>query len=140
MSDYREHRRQNLAEQERHEARVRREIQEMEAQREYDERFAPMATMSDSHAEWHRNAGVPMGTPGCPQDACHPPEDWRDYEEPEPVKAVRCGNKRTHGAQVVYHPGAEGVRACYENQPGAALNQVSRDGSRQVPDSEWLEG
>lgn len=32
------------------------------------------ATMADAHAEWHRNTGVPMGTPGCPQDACHPDE------------------------------------------------------------------
>lgn len=32
------------------------------------------ATESDAHAEWHRNSGVPMGTPGCPQDACHPEE------------------------------------------------------------------
>ena len=32
------------------------------------------ATPSDAHREWHLNAGVPMGTPGCPQDACHPPE------------------------------------------------------------------
>lgn len=37
-----------------------------------------LATMADAHREWHRNAGVPMGTPGCPQDACHLP----DEEEP----------------------------------------------------------
>lgn len=35
-----------------------------------------MATMSDAHREWHWNAGVPMGTPGCPQDACHPIEPF----------------------------------------------------------------
>lgn len=35
-----------------------------------DEEYGPMATMADAHAEWHRNAGVPMGQPGCPQDAC----------------------------------------------------------------------
>lgn len=125
MSDYREHRRQNLAEQDRHEARVRREIQEAEARREFEERHAPMATMSDAHAEWHRNAGVPMGTPGCPQDACHPLDMPEDYEEPEPVP-VRCGNRRAHGDQVIYHDGTEGVRACYENRPGAALAQVPR--------------
>ena len=40
----------------------------------YDEDFEyrPQATMSDAHREWHLNAGVPMGQPGCPQDACHP--------------------------------------------------------------------
>lgn len=35
-----------------------------------------LATMGEAHSEWHRNAGVPMGQPGCPQDACDPyPED-----------------------------------------------------------------
>jgi len=32
------------------------------------------ATMADAHREWHTNTGTPIGTPGCPQDACHPPE------------------------------------------------------------------
>lgn len=32
------------------------------------------ATMAEAHLEWHRNTGVPVGTPGCPQDACHPPD------------------------------------------------------------------
>lgn len=40
----------------------------------YGEDLGPMATESEAHAEWHRNAGVPMGQPGCPQDACHPIE------------------------------------------------------------------
>lgn len=40
----------------------------------------PYATMADAHREWHRNTGVPMGTPGCPQDACHLPDlDPEDY-------------------------------------------------------------
>lgn len=30
-----------------------------------------VATTADAHAEWHRNTDIPMGTPGCPQDACH---------------------------------------------------------------------
>lgn len=38
---------------------------------EEDTRFA---TEAEAHVEWHLNAGVPMGTPGCPQDACHPDE------------------------------------------------------------------
>ena len=46
-----------------------------EAQMEYMERYVPMATEAEAHAEWHRNAMVPMGTPGCPQDACHPIEE-----------------------------------------------------------------
>lgn len=32
------------------------------------------ATIADAHREWHLNAGVPMGQPGCPQDACHLPD------------------------------------------------------------------
>lgn len=44
----------------------------------YDSDYSPMATMSDAHSEWHRNAGVPMGRPGCPQDACDP--DWLDED------------------------------------------------------------
>lgn len=49
----------------------------------------PLATMADAHREWHRNAGVPMGTPGCPEDACHLPDDDRWWEdEPEPVYLV----------------------------------------------------
>lgn len=39
-----------------------------------------LATMSDAHSEWHRNAGVPMGQPGCPQDACHDDVDWAHEE------------------------------------------------------------
>lgn len=46
---------------------------------EMQERYAPMATMSDAHREWHLNSGVPMGQPGCPQDACHPVDD-EDYD------------------------------------------------------------
>lgn len=38
-------------------------------------------TWNDSHAEWHRNAGVPMGTPGCPWDACDGPARWELEEE-----------------------------------------------------------
>jgi hypothetical protein len=30
-----------------------------------------LATPSEAHAEWHRNTGIPVGLPGCPQDACH---------------------------------------------------------------------
>lgn len=45
-----------------------------------------MATMADAHREWHLNTGIPMGTPGCPEDACHPIEDWED----EP--GIKCGH------------------------------------------------
>lgn len=74
-----------------------------------------MATMADAHREWHANAGVPMGQPGCPQDACHPNEDWADDEvaPPQAEGSVRCGNRRVHGDQVTYHWGVAGVRECY---------------------------
>lgn len=61
------------------------------------------ATESEAHAEWHRNAGVPMGTPGCPQDACHPPD-------PDPEPPVLCG--RCHQ----YHEGVYEVRVCYRRK------------------------
>lgn len=67
-----------------------------------------MATQSEAHAEWHRNAGVPMGTAGCPQDACHPIDEY-DGDEP----TVKCGNRAVHGDQPGYHYTAAGVRECY---------------------------
>jgi len=45
----------------------------------YDEESRP-ASEAEAHVEWHINAGVPMGTPGCPWDACHA------EEHDEPVK------------------------------------------------------
>lgn len=43
------------------------------------------ATEAEAHVEWNLNAGVPMGQPGCPWDACHLPDDHeddqRDYAE-----------------------------------------------------------
>jgi hypothetical protein len=60
-----------------------------------DERHAVLATPGDAHREWHWNTGIPMGTPGCPQDACHPVEDFEP--EPEPGEGVRCAHcKRRH--------------------------------------------
>jgi hypothetical protein len=42
----------------------------------HDEEFGPKATQSEAHAEWHRNAGVPMGQAPCPWDACDPLPDF----------------------------------------------------------------
>lgn len=68
-----------------------------------------MATQSDAHREWHLNAGVPMGQPGCPQDACHPVYDEYDEEPP----TVKCGNRAAHGGEPGYHYTAAGVKECY---------------------------
>lgn len=57
----------------------------MFANEDRDNAWRPLATMSEAHREWHLNAGVPMGQPGCPQDACHPVDD--DIYEPQ----VKCG-------------------------------------------------
>lgn len=65
-----------------------------------------MATQSEAHREWHLNSGVPMGQPGCPQDACHPIED---FEPP----TVKCGNKAAHDGEPGYHYSAAEVRQCY---------------------------
>jgi hypothetical protein len=48
--------------------------------------YAPLATMSDAHSEWHRNAGVPMGQAGCPQDACDP--GMYDYLDEDPAESA----------------------------------------------------
>jgi hypothetical protein len=76
--------------------------QEMwEAIAERDDAYAPLATEADAHAEWHRNTGVPMGTPGCPQDACH----LDDYG---PDNACdRCGREGE-----LYHNEATGLALC----------------------------
>lgn len=71
-----------------------------------------LATPGEAHAEWHRNAGVPMGQPGCPQDACHPVDDY-DYLPEETAEGVRCGNRKAH-PQGAYHASVEDVRSCYE--------------------------
>ena len=57
------------------------------------ERYSVLATPADAHREWHANAGVPMGTPGCPQDACHVDDlgyDEEDFVGPV-IPAVKCG-------------------------------------------------
>ncbi len=75
------------------------------------EDFSPMATMSDAHREWHTNSGVPMGMPGCPQDACHPPE----IEFPEDTESgVRCGNTKAHYGQRAFHATVADVRWCFD--------------------------
>lgn len=60
-----------------------------------------LATIAEAHREWHANAGIPVGTPGCPQDACHPIDDY-DYDEP----TIRCGHCKDR------HYDVAGVRAC----------------------------
>jgi hypothetical protein len=75
------------------------------------------ATPSEAHAEWHLNAGVPMGTPGCPQDACHPVDD--DYGVPETATGPRCGNRAMHGTETVHHATAADVRDCFDLTKGS---------------------
>lgn len=62
----------------------------MDSYRERQDAFAPLATMADAHREWHANAGVPVGTPGCPQDACHV-DDYDDYDT-YGLPLVTCGH------------------------------------------------
>lgn len=54
---------------------------------DFDDRYSQTATESEAHAEWHRNTGIPMGTPGCPQDACHGPDEY-DEADIENAKAA----------------------------------------------------
>lgn len=60
------------------------------------EDYAPMATMADAHREWHANTGVPMGQPGCPQDACHP---FDDYEQEDPTPEMIAEAEAWRAAQ-----------------------------------------
>lgn len=105
MSLYTEHRRENLN-------RQHAEYMAFNAREIEDERHSVMATPSDAHREWHWNSGVPMGQPGCPQDACHPVEE--DFEVPE----VKCGNKQAHEAWdrntgLGYHYTSREVEECF---------------------------
>lgn len=73
------------------------------------EAWAPLATMADAHREWHLNSGVPMGMPGCPQDACHAPDDYSDYDPADPEglpPTIRCAHCKNRHHTVVE------VRAC----------------------------
>lgn len=69
--------------------------------------YAPMATMSDAHAEWHRNTGVPMGQPGCPQDACHPYDD-----EPTSTEADLEMTSAERDCHMFGHDYGNGAAAC----------------------------
>lgn len=74
--------------------------------------LAPMATMADAHSEWHRNAGIPMGRPGCPMDACHP-YDWDDDEDEtpaEPEHRIKCGACKGRHATTAL------VRSCHRGR------------------------
>lgn len=112
-------------------SRAERAEREAMAQRELeDERHSVLATPGDAHREWHLNAGVPMGQPGCPQDACHPieegPLDWGFPETVDAVwpGAVKCGNKQGPYAEGHYHLGVAAVRECY-----AAAGRFTKAGS-----------
>lgn len=51
-----------------------------------------LATMTEAHYEWHNNAGIPLGTPGCPMDACH----RQDENDDTPlIKCQICGIRTT---------------------------------------------
>lgn len=80
---------------------------------QHEDDMGPLATMADAHREWHSNTGVPMGTPGCPQDACH---NWEDEYTETPT--VKCGNRKAHTTWdrdlgTGYHYTAAEVRECF---------------------------
>lgn len=68
---------------------------------EHDRMYGDQPTSwSDAHAEWHRNAGVPMGQPGCPWDACDLPY------EPDPDFIVE-----NHGSLCLLDARTDAARA-----------------------------
>lgn len=86
-----------------------------------EERNSHLATPSEAHAEWHRNAGVPMGQPGCPQDACHLPDDYD--EEPGPGEGIRCAHCKGR------HWDVADVKACAAREAAAKAARAA--------DSQW---
>ena len=94
----------------------------------------PMATESDAHREWHRNTGNPIGTPGCPQDACHLPDDM-EPPEPEAGEGVRCAHcKRRHWTVAEVKDCATGEAAA--RLAHEATENRARD-ERRKADSDW---
>ena len=63
-----------------------------------DDRHTQYATEAEAHVEWHLNSGVPMGTPGCPQDACHDEPDDYDDEPPYGSFPEESGAEDLRGA------------------------------------------
>ena len=81
--------------------------------------MGPLATMADAHLEWHRNSGLPVGYPGCPQDACHLPD-------PDPEVSMACGYCHTRHwghdrAEVI-----EQIKACSLEAARARANDARR--------------
>ena len=91
---------------------------------DYDDRYSRTATQAEAHAEWHLNAGVPMGQPGCPWDACHPVEDFKP--DPQEGEGIRCAHCKSR------HWTVADVKACAERQAA----QKAADEERRK-DSQW---
>ena len=82
---------------------------------DYDERNDRPATEAEAHVEWHINSGVPMGTPGCPQDACHGPDEYDGYdiEQATDEAEYQKGVRETQQAQAAGPPGSEAREQAY---------------------------
>lgn len=83
------------------------EAMALEARREYDERWAPVATLSDAHSHWHAQHGA---NAVCPLD-CGASEgvmaEYDELDDDEVEPRVTCGHcKAKHTVA--------GVRLCAE--------------------------
>ena len=92
-----------------------------------DERDSRLATPGEAHAEWHLNTGIPMGTPGCPQDACHLPDDFAP--EPEAGEGIRCAHCKAR------HWDVAEVKACAALTRPTAIEAAVK--AERAADSQW---
>jgi hypothetical protein len=105
-------------------SRIEAERDAWEERQIADERESRLATPGEAHAEWHLNAGVPMGQPGCPQDACHLPDDLEP--EPGPGEGIRCAHCKGR------HWDVAEVKACAARQAADKTRAAER-----AVDSQW---
>lgn len=66
-----------------------------------EQNFTP-ATESELHRAWHRENGVPLGQPGCPQDACHLPDDIDGEDQDQAVGVQQAEVVELHDREPVW--------------------------------------
>jgi hypothetical protein len=116
-------------------------VQWLEVAMHADDRDGGMATMADAHREWHRNAGVPMGTPGCPQDACHPADDYDESDDEAAAWFARANQLRAKdGLEALEIP--KELQPAYRCSSGVDLaawrfGRAARDAALAEAQADW---
>ena len=98
---------------------------------EHSDDWTPgVASPGEAHSEWHRNARVPMGTPGCPQDACHDDDelDWCEHDidagAVAPGECVLCRSENVR-ASAARWARERPVRAAVLRTPGTSVFPIT---------------